>query len=215
MLHYFSSYYCSLSEWYILTFILFSKDKNNLGLHWDGREEKKTKKIFENWWSAVTLYLCFWMNEIFWRLPLTMGWKTARKIINNQNPPFLQGSIRTTIKLYIFYWYYTTYTIEYILKAPKEKMSAAAGIGALSISTIEGTYRGNEKTNLYIFIDYYIILYFCQKKQWKHQVLIYKSLILRNPFDRWPITSWLHKEKKTVERYIQLPTYPLPHHQHL
>ena len=165
---------------------------------------------------AVTLFLCFWMNEIFWRLPLRMGWKTARKFINNQNPPFLQGSIRTTIKLYIFYWYYTTYTIEYILKAPKEKMSAAAGIGALSISTIEGTYRGNEKTNLYIFIDYYIILYFCQnKKQWKHQVLIYKSLILRNPFDRWPITSWLHKEKKTVERYIQLPTYPLPHHQHL
>ena len=46
-------------------------------------------------------------------------------------------------------------------------MSAAAGIGALSISTIEGTYRGNEKTNLYIFIDYYIILYFCQKKAMK------------------------------------------------
>ena len=126
------------------------------------------------------------------------------------------GRRRSNYILYILLVLYYLYYWIYFKSTKRKKMSAAAGIGALSISTIEGTYRGNETTNLYIFIDYYIILYFCQKKkQWKHQVLIYKSLILRNPFDRWPITSWLHKEKKTVERYIQLPTYPLPHHQHL
>ena len=64
---------------------------------------------------AVTLYLCFWMNEIFWRLPLRMRWKTARKIINNQNPPFLQGSIRTTpVKLYTFLFTSASLLVYYV-----------------------------------------------------------------------------------------------------
>ena len=37
-------------------------------------------------------------------------------------------------------------------------MSAAAGIGAISISTIEGTYRGNEKQILYSY-TYYIYIF--------------------------------------------------------
>ena len=39
-------------------------------------------------------------------------------------------------------------------------MSAAAGIGALSISTIEGTYRGNEKQ----ILSYTYIHFFTKKK---------------------------------------------------
>ena len=78
-------------------------------------------------------------------------------------------------------------------------MSAAAGIGALSISTIEGTYRGNEKQILnYTYIHFY------KKKKFKQNInnpqITYKEVHLIDgelPPD--------YIRRKRLLRGIQLP----------
>ena len=53
-------------------------------------------------------------------------------------------------------------------------MSAAAGIGALSISTIEGTYRGNEKQILS-----YTYIHFFTKKIISNKILIIRKSLIK------------------------------------